>query len=206
MQSRPTVRLFGLVVVAALLVAACGEDASMEGVASLSDMTTTITAAEEAEEPTQEEALLAFTACLRENGIDVEDPTVDADGNVQLVPPGRQEGRDEPGGNEGFRQARDACADLLAGAVLGFGGGVDRTELEDDLVEFAECMRDNGYDMPDPDFSAFGPGAGGGGGPFAGVDPEDPTFQTASEACTDILAGFGPRPGGGRPGGGGGNG
>ena len=71
-----------------------------------------------------------------------------------------------------------ACGELLEGATLGFREGFDRTELEDTLVEYAACMRENGYDMPDPDFSGSGagPGAGPGGGALslaAGFD-EDP--------------------------------
>ena len=29
-------------------------------------------------------AVLAFAACMRDNGVDMEDPTVDADGNIRL--------------------------------------------------------------------------------------------------------------------------
>ena len=59
--------------------------------------------------------------------------------------------------------------------------------MEDLLVEYAGCMRDNGVDMPDPDFS------GGGGMIDLGIaDPNDSTFQAADEACRSILAGFGP--------------
>ena len=46
-------------------------------------------------------------------------------------------------------------------------------------------MRENGVDMPDPDFS------GGGGGCFrvggGGVDPDSATFRRAQEACQEIL-------------------
>ena len=61
------------------------------------------------------------------------------------------------------------------------------SEMEDLLVEYAGCMRDNGVDMPDPDFS------GGSVMIDLGIaDPNDPTFQAADEACRSILAGFGP--------------
>lgn len=209
---RTRLRMLALIAVFGLLVAACGGGAEADaGVASLEDPDAGQTLAAQEDptaggdetedvEQTREEALLAFTACLRENGVDIEDPTVDAEGNVQLTRPGQQGGQGT-GGNDEFREAREACADLLEDAALGFRG-TDSTELEDNLVEFAECMRDNGYDMPDPDFSAFGPGQGGGGGPFGEIDRDDPAFQAASEACEDILAGFG-RGAGGRPGGGG---
>ncbi|GAG42818.1 unnamed protein product, partial [marine sediment metagenome] len=39
---------------------------------------------EAADDPvSDEEAILAFAACLRDEGIDVDDPTVDADGNLR---------------------------------------------------------------------------------------------------------------------------
>ena len=99
------------------------------------------------------------------------------------------------------------CNDELEGVALGFRGqGVDQTEREDALLEYAVCMRDNGYDMPDPNFD-FTPGQGGGGGgtftgPFGEIDPDDPAFVTAQQACEELLAGIGRGPGG-RPGGGG---
>ena len=32
----------------------------------------------------------------------------------------------------------------------------DLAEREDELLAFAVCMRENGYEMPDPDFSSGG--------------------------------------------------
>ncbi|MEE8456868.1 MAG: hypothetical protein V3S28_02360, partial [Acidimicrobiia bacterium] len=64
---------------------------------------------------------------------------------------------------------------------------------QDNFLEFAVCMRENGYDMPDPDFSNFGqPGQGGGQGRgqlFGGdLDRNDPAFQSAFAACEDIFS------------------
>lgn len=194
------------------MVAACGAgDAGSGGVASLDDSPSAAPASDEVdgqeadatEDPaglTEEEALLAFAECMRENGVDMEDPTVDAEGNIQF---GRLRG-EEPSlltedDLDARRAARDACSDQLAGAGPGFREA-DRTEIQDNLLAFAQCMRENGYEeMADPDFSNAGPG----GGPveLGEVDPTDPDFQAAEEACSEILAGFGP--GGGRgPGGG----
>lgn len=192
-----------------LLLAACGGGGSANAVASLENTAggsagTTVTTVAMSEE----ETMMAFTECLRDHGLEVEDPTVDADGNVQLSRP--QALADGQGDPEAFRAAFDACSDLLQGVTLGFGRR-DDTEFQDTLFEYAACMRDNGYDMPDPDFTSGGPGttaegdAGDGprfGGPFGEIDPNDPAYQTANEACSDILAGFGPGGGaGGFPGG-----
>jgi hypothetical protein len=97
--------------------------------------------------------------------------------------------------------ARQACSEYLEGIALGFEGR-DTTEFQDTLLEYASCMRENGYDMPDPDLSGFQPGSGqgGGGGIFGGLeDRSDPTFIAADEVCRDIFvdSGFGSRGGGG---------
>ena len=201
-----------LLLVLTLVAAACGGAAADDGVATLESADTAAapetTVANPATEADQEQAMLDFAACMRDNGVDIEDPTVDADGNVQF---GRFGGQIQAG--EIDRDALDAafvnCEEHLAGIALGRGGGdFDLTELEDTMVEYAACMRENGYEMADPDFSNFGPGGGGGdgqggGGPFGDVDFEDPDFIAAQEVCQDVLAGFrGPGQGGsGRPGG-----
>ncbi len=183
-----------------LVVAACGgSDDAAPQVASLSNDSGSVAATTTVapQDVDREAAMMAFTACLRDEGVDIDDPTVDADGNLQLNRPNDI----EPGesARELLGEAFEMCRHHIEAITLGFGR-VDRTGLEDTLVEFAACMRENGYDMPDPDFSGFGPGQGDGesagpgpgGGPFGGIDPEDPTFQAAQEACADILARFGP--------------
>lgn len=201
-----------MLTVLALVATACGsgEATASDGVASL-DTETTVAAEADSSALTDDEAeaqLLAFSQCMRDEGIEMDDPTVDADGNVSFGA-FREEVTEEEaqqGPPEGFRDAMQACEPELEGLQLGGGrGGFDPTELEDTFLEFAACMRDNGYEMDDPDFSAFGPGSGGEEGEgqprglFGTVDFDDPVFQEAQEACGDILAGFGP---GGGPGGG----
>lgn len=185
----------------ALLVAACS-GSSDDSVASLSSTTTTTVPSTDqppSQEGTDEEVILAFAACVRDNGIEgFEDPTIDADGRLEF---GGGGGQDPEVDRETLRAARDACSEHLEGLAFG-PGNIDRSEIEDQLYEFAACMRDNGYEMPDPEFSGE-PGQGDGGGPFGGaIDPEDPAFETALEACEAAFGGT-LRFGRGRPGGGG---
>lgn len=220
-----TRRFVLLAAAVALVAAACGgsDDNTSDAVASLSGgvddaLLATAETVAEPEESSPEDALFAFAGCMRDNGLDIEDPTVDADGNVSFVFRAGASPQDGSFDREAARAAREACSDLLEGVALGFGRG-DVTELQDTLFEYAECMRENGYEMADPDFSNLGPGGGGnqGGegefiGPFAEIDPDDPAFAAADEACSEILSGFGAgralagRPGGGPGGGGGRNG
>jgi hypothetical protein len=186
-------KIIAVLLAAGLLAAACSGSDSDSGVASLetsAGVGNEQTLAEEPNEPvSDEEAILAFAACLRDEGIDVEDPTVDADGNLRPPRP-RDLGEGE---RETIRAAMDACSAHLESVAFGLDAA-DRSEREDQLFEYAACMRENGYDMPDPDFSAFGnpgqgSGSGEGGGPFGAIDRDDPTFQAAQEACAGTFAG-----------------
>lgn len=67
-----------------------------------------------------------------------------------------------------------------AGTPAAGGTGGDGSDGGDDrFYLFAKCMRDQGVDVPDPE-------PGGGPvriGPGSGIDPEDPKFQEAQQAC-----------------------
>jgi hypothetical protein len=198
-------------VVLGLVVAACGggAEASTDGVASLESNDTASppsTVIAEATPEDVEQAVLAFAACMRDHGVDMDDPTLSADGTIEF---GFRVGSGEPGeiDRDVVRAARDACSEHLENVTFGFRRG-DDAELQDTLIEYAQCMRDNGYEMNDPDFSGFGPGSEQEegeprSGPFGVIEPDDPAFQAAQEACQDILGGFGPPvgPGAGRGGG-----
>jgi hypothetical protein len=210
-----------IVIVAVLMsvaVAACGGTGGGEsGIASLEGDDGIIAALDEgaavagADQPEieggaasdldAEEAMLAFAECMRENGVDMGDPTVDEDGNLRLARPGGA----EPGSGGGIdreavQTAREACREYLEGVVQQFERP-DETEMADALLEYAACMRENGYDMADPDLSGGaggGPGGGGepGGGILGDLDRDDPAFQAANETCRDLFGPGGLRPGG----------
>ncbi|MDF2732453.1 MAG: hypothetical protein K0S92_1086 [Desertimonas sp.] len=125
-----------------------------------------------------EEAQLAFAECMREHGIDMPDPG--ADGGIQIM--ATPETEDE------MNAAMEDCQPLLANAR----GAIEmdpeqEAEMREQLLEFTECMRDQGIDLPDPVFSDDGgfsvqaeAGEGGGatGGPRADED-----FQAAADEC-----------------------
>ncbi len=191
-------RIIGLALALALLTAACGSgDEASDGIASLEETTVTTSAAV-TPDIDQEGAVIALVECLREEGLDVSDPEVNADGNVDLRSLFRQAGEAQID-REAFESGLDACAAEVAAVTIGFTRDFDITEIQDQLVIYAQCMRDNGYDMDDPDLSNFGqPGSGGGGGgPFGDIDIDDPDFIAANEACEDsrpLFGGGGARP------------
>jgi hypothetical protein len=134
-----------------------------------------------------EESMLAFAQCMREHGVDMPDPQFKEGGRgfmaVEIDP--------EDGD---FREAEKACKHLMAGAVAE-ARDVDperMKEMEQRMLAFAECMRGQGIDFPDPQIER----GGGGGFLFGGpgqdlpVDPEGREFQEAEEACRGELPGF----------------
>ena len=201
---------------AALLAAGCGGGAGSAGIASLEgqDAGTTTTTAATGTTLDREQALLDFAQCMRDQGIDMEDPTMDENGTFHMVRPsgGGEVGEFDPADREAMQAARQACSQYLEGIAQGFDRP-DMTEMQDQMLEYAACMRENGVDMPDPDFSDTGESGGQGPGARLGFDPgdfdpSDPTFQAANEACQEIfgaegMPGFmGGSPGGGMPPGG----
>ena len=178
------VALLALVV----LAAACSDDSAPPSVASLETPSTTTSPAEAEPDPLadSEAAMLAFTQCLRDQGIDVDDPTVDASGNLQLAPiafeveTSSDDPEAMPDPSE-FEALIGSCDEHLEGIVMN-AAPVDTTEMEDSFLAYAACMRDNGVDMPDPDFSSGMIDLGG---------AIDSTFEAADAACKHHLAMFG---------------
>jgi hypothetical protein len=161
--------------------------------------------ATEADELSDEELLLEFAACMRDHGVDFPDPIVEADGTITFgFRPGRG-GADQSaddlqsiGRDPDLPAARDACSEIIEGRALGPGGqSLDEVGVEnaDRLLEFAQCMRDHGVDIGDPDPNAFGPGSGG-GRPFGELDFDDADMSAAFEVCGEQLPFDGRRPGG----------
>ena len=176
------------VVAAVVLLGACGgdDDDSADKVASVEDNgdsgdSDSGSATGDDAEPASEEEILDYFACLRENGVEVQDPTFDADGNIDF-----SAGQGGPGAaadfdREAIEAAQEVCGDFPA--LPGGFGDRDQSEMQDSLVEMAQCMRDHGIDMPDPDFDSAE------GGPFGGgsVDVDDPDVQAAFAECRDTL-------------------
>lgn len=131
-----------------------------------------------------EAALLAFSQCMRDQGItDMPDPTVDAEGNVQIQRPPGVHGS---GAHEVFATARNKCDKYLQGVTQGFNHG-DVTKTQDQFLRLAKCMRARGVDVPDPDFSGGGhdPGAQF----FDAINKSDPAVQDALRACQQEVFG-----------------
>jgi hypothetical protein len=161
--------------VALALLAACGggggdEDAGGDDVATLEeasvggDDTTTTTLDEE-------EAWLAFARCMRENGAEWF-PDPGPEGMQFLL---------EPGQEASFREADEVCGHLTPSMAM---SDEDRSKAEEAFRALARCLRDRGWDVPDPEITT--PGDGGvqvSQEPPDGVDPDDPEFEADRREC-----------------------
>jgi hypothetical protein len=171
MQYRQSIAVLGISV--ALLATACGSanNASAE-VASLGS--TAGTAPDSTSPADTQDALLKYAACMRENGIDMADPTFDADGNPTGGGFGGNSGIDPQ--SEEFQKAQTACGDLLQGVQLGGGrgrNGFNQEAIQNGLSDFTACLRDEGLDVDDITFGPPGgaAGAANGGAPTGSLPP-----------------------------------
>ncbi|WP_158630488.1 hypothetical protein [Glycomyces terrestris] len=145
------------------LFAACGDEPADE-VASAGGTAS----AEATGEAGQEEGLQAFAECMRDQGVDFPDP--DPDGGFAGAEELRELLEDEP-------EAVEACQEHLASGEH----DVSDPEVQAALLEFAQCMRDNGVeDMPDPGEEGFGP-------TLLEEGQADPEWDAAIEACQEHL-------------------
>jgi hypothetical protein len=176
---------------AVLGLAACGSGPSGASVASQGSTTSVpgassgspAPAGASATGPPAEQAL-AFARCLRHHGVP---GFPDPDSNGNFPPSAKQATARNP---RQFREARNACSDLLPGG----GNGPTAAEWQQILttmVKFAQCMRHNGVPRwPDPSYDTHGR-------PVFNitVDPSSPQFVAEISACRHLLVDYGNRPG-----------
>jgi hypothetical protein len=144
----------------------------------------------------REQAFLKFAQCMRDHGIDMPDPTTDSNGNLQLQRPTNIQFNNQSD-RQKLRTARQACNSNLKGIVQQFTPQ-QRAQLQDNLLKLAQCMRSNGVNMPDPNFSQNSNNGAGRGGFFAGINRQDPKVQQALQTCrTQVFGGQNNGPGGG---------
>lgn len=118
----------------------------------------------------EREAALEFTECMRAHGVEVDDPK-----------PGQK--NIEVGGNDpATKKALVACNGKLGTAGQELSSG-EQEDFREGALALAQCFREQGIDMGDPEFL--------GSGKFhldiAGIDTNSPAFKAAQEACGEKL-------------------
>lgn len=119
---------------------------------------------------TDEQITTNFTVCLRDHKTNIPDPELNADGSVDLGT--LKESFDVGPKDNRSSKALEECLPLLAGATFSQGANEeDEIQLQDDLLAFVQCLRDEGINVPDPDFS---------GDPRAGMGAVKESLKGAS--------------------------
>jgi hypothetical protein len=148
-----------LLTVSALAIAACGEDDTGDSANS--------------REQKARDAALAYTKCMRENGVDMPDPDPNQRGIGLMVPKGTARAKVDA--------ADKACRKHLEAVKPPEMSPEQEKKFQQAALAQSRCMRKHGIDMPDPTFGEDGGAQIRINGP--GLDPEDPKFQKAQEAC-----------------------
>jgi hypothetical protein len=157
-----------LLALAALGLAACGED--------------TPSAAGSADAKAEmREAELKFASCMRDNGVNMPDPS--AEGGKQVFKVGGDSGISP----EKFETATKAC-EKYRKDIRPQLTEEEQQEFKEQALAHARCMREHGIDFPDPTFDAEG-GARVRLGSDSGdkLNPESPKFKAAEEACGHLM-------------------
>lgn len=124
--------------------------------------------------------MLAFAKCMREHGVPMVDPQ-----------PGRVGEVGSGADREATEKAQKACQHFLP--PVDSRGGKPDPKLQEQMLKYAKCMRDNGIDYPDP---VVDPNGGISSTQAPGIQAEDPKVKAAMKQCDEIITGT---PGGGKP-------
>ena len=117
-----------------------------------------------------EEAVLAYAQCMREEGIDFPDPG-----------PGEFAALYHQTGDAAFQAAATACESNLSGLVGHNSSNAGHTaELQDRALEVAKCVREQGFEFPDPELTADGRVVTS----AEGFDTEDSELRRVADECT----------------------
>ncbi|MBF4563657.1 hypothetical protein [Plantibacter sp. VKM Ac-2876] len=125
---RPMIALTALLAVPGLLLglSACSGEASTESAS--------------AAPVSFEDWQLKFSDCLREKGVDMPDPKADGSMNINV--------------NEidmdAYEAAAPQCQEEVGPPPASSEGGTTEEQSMKQTLEAAECLRDHGFDVPDP--------------------------------------------------------
>lgn len=120
-------------------LAACGGKPGDDGIASAGGGTAKASAsASPSQSLDPQDAALKFAQCMRQNGVDMPDP--DSSGGIRI--------RANPGNQGKVQAAMKKCQHFMQGG--GRLGNPDDPKVRDQMLKFAQCMRQHGINVPDP--------------------------------------------------------
>ncbi len=123
-------------------------------------------------------------ACLEEQGVELPDPGEGPPGSGAPPEGGPPQGFGQ--GGEDMKEALEECGAELPQGGPGGGPPMDSKDFRESVKEYAACMGENGYELPEPNLSGEGPVF-----KDSDVDREDPKFEAADAECQSLLGGPG---------------
>jgi hypothetical protein len=123
-----------------------------------------------------EDAMLKYAQCMREHGVDMPDP--EPGGGISINGEGLSP--------EQMEAAQTACQKWMDMAEPADGGRELTEEEKQSFLEMAACMRERGYNFPDPVFDGgrVTQKIEGKPGSAPGPGPDDPAFRKDMEECS----------------------
>jgi hypothetical protein len=138
------------------------------------------------------EELSAWVECMAGEGLELPEPSQDADGNYIIVGDGVNIGGESRiSFGEYSEEEFQAGTEVCGGPPIRSGMSQETLQEEEERVlAYSECMRENGVaDFPDPDWADDE--SDGMFTPWPQEQMEevqaDPDFETADEACRDLV-------------------
>jgi hypothetical protein len=161
------------------LMTACGNGAvTRPGVASVSP-----TGSASSSTGAPKASMLAYSRCMRAHGI-ANFPDPNADGNLSVE---GDKGSNLDPNSAAFKAADAACKSLLPAAQA------PPKNMKAQNLKYARCMRAHGIsDFPDPNPDG---GLRVTASPGSDLDPNNPQYKAASEACKKYQPGGAPQTG-----------
>jgi hypothetical protein len=167
-------RLLALAAATFALVSACGSSPKGNQVASLSEPARPSDQQQANDGRSDEDKVRDFTKCMKEHGVDIPEPAgapgPGGGGGISIEIQGGGEDKEK------IDAANEACRPLLPNG--GEPPKLDAQQL-DEMRKMAQCMREHGVNMPDPDPN--NPGVMLNEGDGERVDPE--VMKKAAQAC-----------------------
>ncbi|WP_141577876.1 hypothetical protein [Actinomadura sp. WMMA1423] len=162
--------LAALPLAAALVLTGCGSDDKGDTVASANGGAKQGDAKPGGDQLSPEERGVKFAQCMREHGVDMEDPKPGEGARIKVK-----------GNKAVVDKAMEACRQY---SPMENRTGAPDPKMQERAREFAKCMRENGVEnFPDPDPNQ----------PGIRIDKktvgDDPDLETAQQKCEKVLQG-----------------
>ena len=164
--------LGAMAAVALLVLSACGGAATGEVASAGGEANPSAEDTEQEGSEDEQTQVLAFVDCMRDNDFDMPDPGPGQEGLMNALREARGGHDQQTTVDEDYQAAFAACEELLPA----FATHDDAEPDEEAMLELAECLREQGLDVPDDLYSGD-----------AMHDIDDDELAAAMEACRNLV-------------------